>query len=84
MIVFVCTVFMSPVPVLFLISFYVSCSRAMSFSHSRGVSWEFLDGLSTRCLCVGFFGAGAGTGRFIMKLLGADARTHPGFSEREV
>ena len=46
---------------------------------------EILDGLSTRCFfMLGFFGAGAGTGHFFLKLLGADARAHPGFSEREL
>ena len=30
------------------------------------------------------FGAGAGTGHFVLKLLSADALTHPGFSEREL
>ena len=30
------------------------------------------------------FGAGAGTGHFFLKLLSADALTHPGFSQREL
>ena len=46
---------------------------------------EILHGLSTRCFyVVFFFGAGAGTGHFSLKLLSADARTHPDFSEREL
>ena len=39
---------------------------------------------SQRAVFVLVFGAGVGTGHFILKLLGADAWTHPGTSEREL
>ena len=58
--------------------------KSHEFLTNKCSSWKFRM-VSQRVVFLCFvFGAGAGTGHFFLKLLSADARTHPGFSAREL
>ena len=65
--------------------FMLAVLKSHEFLTFNCISWKFwmVSQRAVFFLCWAF-GAGAGTGHFFLKLLGADARTHPGFSEREL